>query len=143
MDCFGRRFFLDDLTLGAESQGTTIYGATVSSLQGSNVTVANGKVSGTIKYFDTPGEIVNYWGPGHFFAFKISNEDTHTTSTLVGLEPSEGTGLVEIHGDADMNGIAKLTNPQNQKFKVIQTDENGHKNIQYYDLSGLTLEPQA
>ena len=104
--------------------------------------VENGKVSGTLKYFDTPGAIVDYWGPGHFFAFKISDEDTHSTSTLVGLEPSEGSGLVEIHGDADMNGIAKITNEGEQKFKVVQTDGT-HKNIQYWDLSGLTLEPQA
>lgn len=103
----------------------------------------NGKVTGTLKYLDTPGEIVDYWGPGNFFAFKISNEDTNTTSTLVGLEPSEGTGLVEIHGDPDMNGIAKITDAKVQKFKVVQTDNAGHKNVQYYDLSGLTLESEA
>ena len=41
-----------------------------------------------------------------------------------------------------MNGIAKITNEKNQKFKVVQTDGT-HKNIQYWDLSGLTLEPKA
>jgi hypothetical protein len=54
-----------------------------------------------------------------------------------------GTGLVEIHGDPDMNGIAKLDDVTVQKFKVIQTDAAGHKNVQYYDLSGLTLESEA
>lgn len=54
-----------------------------------------------------------------------------------------GTGLVEIHGDLDMNGIAKLDDVTVQKFKVIQTDNAGHKNVQYYDLSGLTLESEA
>ena len=139
MDCYGRRFFLEDLTLGAESQGTTIFGASVSDLQKSDVTVSNGKVSGTLKYYDTPGAIVDHWGAGHFLAFKISDEDSNSTSTLVGLEPSEGSGLVDIHGDADMNGIAKITDAKNQKFKVIQSD-GSHKNIQYFDLSGLTLE---
>ncbi len=115
----------------------------MSSLQGSDVKVENGKVTGTIKYFDTPGEIVDYWGPGNFFAFKISDEDSNTTKTMVGLEPSEGSGLVDIHGDPDMNGIAKITDPKKQKFKIIQTDNNGHKNIQLYDLSGLTLETEA
>lgn len=41
-----------------------------------------------------------------------------------------------------MNGIAKITNEKDQKFKVVQTDGT-HKNVQYWDLSGLTLEPKA
>lgn len=130
------------MTLGAESQGETIYGATVSDLQ-SNVSVADGRVTGTIKYFDTPGEIVDYWGAGNFFAFKISNIDSNATSCKVGLYPSEGTGLVEIINDPDKNGIAKLSGKPGQKFKVVQTDNAGHKNVQLYDLSGLTLETEA
>lgn len=130
------------MTLGAESQGTTIYSASVSSLQKNDITVTNGKVSGTLKYFDTPGEIVDYWGAGYFFAFKITGEDAHSTKTLLGLEPSMGTGLVDIHGDLDMNGIAKIEDPATQRFKVIQSDNAGHRNVQYWDLSGLTLEPK-
>lgn len=133
--------FLTDLTLGAESGSKTIYGASVSDLQ-NNVSVSNGKVTGTIKYFDTPGAIVDYWGPGYFFAFKISGEDVKSTKTLVGLEPSEGTGLVDIHGDPDMNGIAKLSETVPQKFKVIQSDAAGHRNIQTFDLSKLVLGPK-
>lgn len=133
---------MKDLTLGAESQGTTIYGALVSDLQGSDVKVENGKVTGTIKYFDTPGEIVDYWGPGYFLAFKISGEDSHTTKTMVGLDPSEGSGPQDIHGDLDMNGIAKINDPKEQEFRVVQSDAAGHKNIQIFDLSGLILEPK-
>ena len=111
-------------------------------MQGSDVKVENGKVTGTLKYFDTPGEIVDYWGSGNFLAFKISGEDSNTTKTMVGIEPSAGSGLVDIHGDPDMNGIAKITDPKTQKFKVIQSDNAGHRNVQYYDLSGLTLETE-
>lgn len=111
-------------------------------MQKSDVAVSNGRVTGTLKYFDTPGEIVDYWGPGYFFAFKISGEDSNSTKTLVGLEPSEGSGLVDIHGDPDMNGIAMITDPATQNFKVIQSDNAGHKNVQYWDLSGLVLEPK-
>lgn len=131
------------MTLGAESQGTTIYSATVSSLQKNDVKVENGKVTGTLKYFDTPGEIVDYWGPGYFFAFKISGEDSNTTKTMVGLDPSEGSGPVNIHGDPDMNGIAKITDPKKQEFKIVQSDNSNHKNIQIFDLSGLILEPEV
>lgn len=61
----------------------------------------------------------------------------------MGLEPSEGTGLVEIIDDPDKNGIAKITDKDTQKFKVIQSDDKGHRNIQTYDLSGLTVESEA
>ncbi len=104
--------------------------------------MANGKFTGTVKYYDTPGEIVDYWGAGNFLAFKISNIDSNATSVKVGLEPSMGTGLVEIINDPDKNGIAKLDDVTVQKFKVVQSDAEGHKNVQYYDLSGLTLESE-
>ena len=41
-----------------------------------------------------------------------------------------------------MNGIAMITDPKTQNFKVIQSDNAGHKNVQYWDLSGLVLEPK-
>ena len=107
------------------------------------MSVANGKVTGTIKYFDTPGEIVDYWGPGNFFAFKITNIDSNATSVKVGLQPSEGSGMVEIITDPDKNGIAKIANKNTQKFRIEQTDNSGHKNVQIFDLSGLTLEEEA
>lgn len=83
---------------------------------------------------------MDYWGPGNFLAFKISNIDQNATSVKVGLQPSEGTGLVEIINDPDKNGIAKIADAKNQKFKVVQTDATGHKNVQYYDLSELVCE---
>ena len=86
---------------------------------------------------------MDYWGPGYFFAFKITGEDAKSTKTLVGLEPSAGSGLVDIHGDLEMNGIAKITDPKTQRFKVIQSDNAGHRNVQYYDLSGLVLETEG
>ena len=76
-------------------------------------------------------------------AFKISGEDAKTTKTMVGLDPSAGSGPADIHGDPDMNGIAKITDPKNQKFKIVQSDNAGHKNVQLYDLSGLVLEPEV
>ena len=114
----------------------------VSDLQ-TDVSFAGGKATGTIKYYDTPGAIVDYWGAGNFLAFKVSNIDENATSVKVGLEPSMGTGLVEIINDPDKNGIAKIEDAKEQKFKVVQTDAAGHKNVQYYDLSGLTLETEA
>lgn len=105
--------------------------------------VANNAFTGTIKYFNTPGAIVTEWGAGNFLAFKISNIAEGAVSVKVGLQPSEGTGLIEIIDDPDKNGIMKITNKNTQKFKVVQTDTNDNKNIQLFDLSGLTLETGA
>jgi len=41
--------------------------------------------------------------------------------------------------DSDKNAVFKITDIKSQKVKVVQTDTAGHKNIQYVDLSGLTL----
>lgn len=42
--------------------------------------------------------------------------------------------------DSDKNAVFKITDKDNQKLKVVQADNAGHKNIQYFGLSGLTLE---
>lgn len=133
---------MKDLTVDAENGGVSVFDTPVSDLQ-DDVSVANGAFTGTLKYYDTPGAIVDYWGAGNFLAFKISNIDSNATSVKVGLEPSMGSGLVEIINDPDKNGIAKIENKNTQKFKVIQSDASGHKNIQYYSLKGLTLESEA
>ena len=55
------------------------------------------------------------------------------------MDPSEGSGLVELLGDPDMNCVAKVTNKTTQVFKVVTSD--GHlERVQTFDLSGLTLE---
>lgn len=107
-----------------------------------DVAVANNAFTGTLKYFDTPGDIVNVWGAGNFLAFKISDIDERAVSVKVGLVPSEGSGPVEIIDDPDKNGIAKITDKTTQKFKIVQTDVDGNKNIQVYDLNSLTLEEE-
>lgn len=76
-------------------------------------------------------------------AFKVSDIDERAVSVLVGLSPSEGSGPAEIIDDPDKNGIMKISDKNAQKFKVVQIDANGDKNIQIYDLSGLTLETEA
>lgn len=119
-----------------------MFGTDVSDLQ-TDVAVANNAFTGTVKYFDTPGAIVDNWGAGNFLAFKISDIDERAVSVLVGLSPSAGSGPVEIIDDPDKNGIMKISDKNTQKFKVVQIDENGDKNIQIYDLSGLTLETEV
>lgn len=42
--------------------------------------------------------------------------------------------------DSDKNAVFKISDKNNQKIKVVQADNAGHKNVQYLDLTGLTLE---
>lgn len=126
------------MTVKAESQSTRIYETPVSSIQESDVAVSGTKITGTLKYLST-GPISGYWGAGNFLALKFSDVDPKATSIKVGLNPSEGSGLVELLGDPDMNGVFKITNKTTQKFRVVITDGHLTKTTDY-DLSDLTCE---
>ena len=82
--------------------------------------------------------LVHDWGEGYFLALKFSDFSTGLTyaDVQVGLDPSEGSGLVTL--DNDCNGVFKITNKDTQKLKVVQTDGTWTK-TQVFDLSGLTL----
>ena len=79
-------------------------------------------------------------GDGYFLALKYSNLASGLTyaNVKVGLEPSMGTGMVTL--DSDLDSVMKITNKDSQKLKVVQSDNAGHKNIQYFSLKDLTLE---
>lgn len=126
------------MTVKAESQSTQIYDTAVSDIQDSDVAVNGNKIVGTLKYLED-GPIAGYWGDGNFLALKFSDVDPRATSIKVGLNPSEGSGLVELLGDPDMNGVFKITDKTTQKFRVVITDGHVTKTTDY-DLSGLTLE---
>lgn len=104
--------------------------------------VANGKITGTLKYIDggiSPSGPLS--GSGNFMALKFSNIDADATSVLVGLEPSVGTGLVELINDPDKNGVFKITDKNTQKFVVVQK-VNGFDYRQEFDLSELTCQTE-
>lgn len=102
------------------------------------MSVSGGKITGTSKYLST-GQLVTDWGAGNFLALKFTNIDSDATSVKVGLEPSEGSGLVEIINDPDKDGVFKITDKDTQKFVVVQSDGLYTKK-QTFDLSELTLE---
>ena len=82
--------------------------------------------------------LAGYWGAGNFLALKFADLDPNATSIKVGMNPSEGSGLVEIIGDPDLNGVFKITDKDVQKFRVVITDGHMTKTTDY-DLSGLTV----
>ncbi len=125
------------MTLAPEKQSSLIFETPVSSIQNDDVVVSGNKITGTLKYL-SDGPIAGYWGAGNFLALKFSDVDQRASSIKVGLNPSEGSGLVELLGDPDMNGVFKITNKATQKFRVVITDGHLTKTTDY-DLSDLTV----
>ena len=131
--------FLDKATIAPENQASEVFEVSVSDLQGSDVTVSGGAVTGTVKWLSGDNGITAKWGAGNFLCLKWSDIDPKATSIKVGLEPSAGTGLVECFEDPDRNGIFKITNKNVQKFKIVISNGE-HSRVQTLDLSGLTLQ---
>lgn len=78
---------------------------------------------------------------GYYLGLKFSNFASGLTyeNVKVGIVPSAiGRDLQTL--DNDKNAVFKVTNKDAQKIKIVQSDAQGHKNIQLLDLSGLTLE---
>lgn len=104
-----------------------------------SVAVANGKVTGTLTFIEGGlAETGPLAGDGYFLALKWSDPESKVTSLKVGLEPSEGTGLVECIDDTDRNGVFKIANKNAQKVVLVQSD-GVNINKQVLDLSSLAL----
>ena len=106
----------------------------------SNVEVSGNKISGELNFIEgglsPSGPLA---GDGYFLALKWDDPDETATSLKVGLIPSaSGMDLVECIDDTDRNGVFKVTNPENQVFKMISSNE-GHENVQTFSLKGLRL----
>ena len=118
--------------------GSTDFWGTLASDIQADVSVAGNKITGTL-YKLTSGQLVTDWGEGYFIGLEFDDFSEGLTyeDVKVGLTPSQGSGLVTL--DSDQNGVFKITDKNKQKLTVIQTGEKGRR-VDYYDLSGLTLE---
>ena len=113
-------------------------GKTVSDLQ-TDVAVADGKITGTLIY-NEGWESGPLAGPGYYMALKFSSEDwDQYDSIMVGLDPSIGTGLVEVKNDPDRNGVFKVVARDVQKF-VVQTRDRGSVIVTQYSLEDLIFQ---
>ena len=123
----------------AEDSEVTLFGTKVSDIQ-EDVEVGLDEITGTLKYLDS-GALVDYWGAGNCIALTFANNDfSRYSSVKVGMDPSQGSGLVEIIDDPDKNGVFKVTDKDTQVFKIVYTDaETGEINTQTFDLSGLEV----
>ena len=121
--------------MSAENGNTELFGRKVSTMQ-TGITVANGAITGTLKYIAS-GAIADDWGAGNFLCLKFPDADLDTTVVKVGLNPSVGSGLVAL--DSDKNGVFKVTDKDTQQFVVLQKKGDA-VSLETYDLSGLTCE---
>ena len=104
--------------------------------------VSGNAVTGTLKYLDT-GSLAGYWGNGNFMALDLLDNDyTGLTSVMVGMDPSEGSGLQELITDDEKAVVCKVTDKDSQVFKVVSTDGT-HTLTQAFDLSGLTVQGES
>lgn len=132
---------LTDLTVSADAPDQTYpwTDKTPSDFQ-SDVNVVDGEITGSLMFMEgglSPSGPLS--GDGYFLALKFDNFASGLTyaNVKVGLNPSAGTGLVTLDSDKDV--VLKISNKDVQKLEVIQSDNKGHRNIQYFGLSGLTL----
>lgn len=107
----------------------------------SDVAVNGGKITGELKFIEgglSPSGYLS--GDGYFLALKFDNFAQGLTyaNVKVGLDPSQGAGMVTL--DSDKNAVFKITDKNTQILKTVQSDSQGHKNVQIFDLSGLELE---
>ena len=103
--------------------------------------ISDGKATGELKFMEGGIPALGFSDDGYYIGVKFSNYASGLTYANVkaGIVPSAiGMDLQTL--DSDQNAVFKVTNKDNQKIKVVQSDNAGHKNIQYVDLSGLTLE---
>lgn len=131
--------FLNSLTVAPDSQSDEVYEHLVSDIQSADVALSGNTFTGTLYYLpDGLADSGPLSGAGHFIAVKLSNLDQRTTSCLIGLDPSQGTGLVELINDPDKNGVFKI-HDNNQVFKVVQKSATAEK-VQIFSLANLVLE---
>ena len=135
--------FLADLTVAPDADDKT-YPWTDKTPQDfqSDVAVVGGEITGELAFMEgglsPSGPLA---GDGYFLALKFDNFAQGLTyaNVKVGLVPSaSGMDLQTL--DSDKDAVFKITDKDNQRLKVVQADNAGHKNVQYFGLSGLTLE---
>ena len=123
---------------------STVYGVSVGDIQ-NNVSLTGNDFAGTLKYLTGDNAIVNEWGEGNFLAITFTADNwSDYDSVKVGLEPSQGSGMIELIGHLDdLDSVFKIGNDVTQKFKIVASKAGKPTRTQVYDLSGLICEDDA
>ena len=125
-----------DVTVKALPNTVDLWGNTSDDLQ-EGIMVGDGKILGKLKYLSS-GQLVTDWGAGNFLALQFGGSAFDNAKHIyVGVDPSAGTGLLDVLPDPDRASVTKI-NSTAQKFKVV-VDYGTYAETKTYDLSGLTL----
>lgn len=117
-----------------------MYDTAVNTLQ-DDIEVGTDEITGTLLFKEGGlAESGPLAGDGYFLTLKVDDVPQGTKSIKVGLVPSEGTGMVELLGDPDMNCVGKIADKDTQKFRIEVTDANDVVSAKTWDLSQLVLE---
>ena len=119
---------LKDVTITPAAQTNEYWGTLVSAMQSDDLAIANGKITGTLKYVAS-GALVTDWGENHFMALKFSDPN-EADAVKVGIKNPAAL-------DADMDAVIAV-HDTTKPLKVI-VEKGGVSHTQEYDLSGLTL----
>ena len=92
-----------------------------------------------MKWLDGDNEITRVWGEGNFLALQFDDWDETADHVYVGLDPSYGSGLVDVINDPDKNGVWKITDKDAQRF-IVKVTKGTDQRVKSYNLSGLTLQ---
>ena len=108
----------------------------------SDVAVGTNAITGTLAFIEGGLSPAGYLsGDGHFLALKFSTADWADFDKVeVGLDPSQGSGLVDVLPDPDKNGVFKITSTS-QKF-IVKTTAGEDIVTKEYSLAGLVLSPE-
>lgn len=132
---------IKDVNVQPEKASATLFGTKVSAMQ-SNVVVADGAITGTLKFIQGGLAPSGYLaGDGNFLALKFVDPNG-ADQIKVGLDPSISSGLVAL--DDDMNAVFKVTGILEGKQQVLKvvTSVDGVEKTQTFDLTGLVLETE-
>lgn len=102
------------------------------------MTVTESRISGNLKavtgYTGFSGE--EELQSGHYLALKFeAPEGATTTVQLIGAQITKDP----IELDSDMNMVLRITDPRNQKIKVVSSMDGCETTERVYTLSGLKL----
>lgn len=108
----------------------------------SDVAVGTNAITGTLAFIEGGLSPAGYLsGDGHFLALKFSTADWADFDRVeVGLDPSQGSGLVDLLPDPDKNGVFKITSTS-QKF-IVKTTIGEDVVTKEYSLADLVLSPE-
>ena len=130
---------IKDINVQPEKGSTEYLGVKASQMQ-TGLVVADGAITGTLKFIEggiaPSGPLA---GDGNFMFLKFVDPNS-ADKVEVGLVPSAGTGFVEL--DIDMNAVFKVAGEIEGVAQVlkVKTTVGSTVKVQTFDLSGLTLE---